>query len=100
MEIKKISGNNGGFISDLSKKYYHLNAEIKGVEIGGCYFITLPKGTLITNVSGGVFAYHKELILKYSKAFRYDNLIGFRIKKSVDILELIEKYGEVTEAII
>ena len=37
---------------------YKLKKDVKGVEIGNYINIVLPKGTIIHNLPGGVFALH------------------------------------------
>ena len=61
-ELKRsfVSGTGAGSIESLENRKYELKKEVKGVQVGD-YIVTLPKGTIIHNLPGGVFAKHKDL---------------------------------------
>ena len=49
-----VSGTKAGGVLYLDNKKYQLKKDIKDVQIGNNYIVTLPKGTIIYNLPGGV----------------------------------------------
>ena len=103
-EIKRslISGTSGRTIDSLEDRKYELKKDVTGARIGDYVNVTLPKGTIITNLPGGVFANHKDLKDKYStgyKAQRWDDTFGVMVRQMPDTLAAIEKNSKVLESV-
>ena len=102
-----VSGTMAGSIESLEDRKYELKKDVKGARIGNFTNVTLPKGTIIYNLPGGVFADHFSLKNKYtSKSSRspiyFDRpgkFKGIMIIASPDILSAIEKNGKVLESL-
>jgi len=102
-----ISGTSGRRIESLEDRKYELKKDVKGARIGNFTNVTLPKGTIIYNLPGGVFADHFSLKNKYtSKSSRspiyFDRpgkFKGIMIIASPDTLAAIEKNGKVLESL-
>jgi len=96
-----VSGTKAGSITSLDHKKYELKQDVKGAKIGSYSNVVLPKGTLITNNPGGVFANHDDLKKKYCtgyKSERWDSQYGVMITQMPDTLEGIEKNSKVLES--
>ena len=99
--IHTISGTSGRTITSLDHRKYELKKDIKGARIGDYVNVTLPKGTLITNIPGGVFAKHEDLKAKYCtgyKSERWDDKFGVGVRSMPDTLEDIENNSKVLES--
>lgn len=103
-EITKhmISGTSGRTISTLDNSKYELKKEVKGARIGDYVNVVLPKGTIIYNLPGGVFAYHDSLKQKYVSKYdfsgpRWDNTYGIQLRSMPETLEAIEKNSKILE---
>ena len=102
-----ISGTSGRRIESLEDRKYELKKDVKGAGIGNFTNVTLPKGTIIYNLPGGVFADHFSLKNKYtSKSSRspiyFDRpgkFKGIMIIAAPDTLAAIEKNGKVLESL-
>lgn len=97
-EVKRsmISGNSGRTVSYLEDRKYELKKEVKGARIGD-YTVTLPKGTIIYNLAGGVYASHKSLKGKYDAR---ENEFGYQVRSMPETLADIEKNGKVLESVV
>jgi uncharacterized protein (DUF302 family) len=103
-EVSKhmISGTSGRTITTLDNRKYELKKDIKDAKIGDYINVVLPKGTIIHNLPGGVFANHKDLKDKYCtgyKSERWDDKFGVGIRSMPDTLEAIEDNSKVLESI-
>ena len=103
-EVSKqmISGTSGRTITTLDNRKYELKKDVKDAKIGDYINVVLPKGTIITNLPGGVFANHKDLKDKYCtgyKSERWDEKFGVGIRTMPDTLEAIEDNSKVLESI-
>jgi len=103
-EVSKhmISGTSGRTITTLDNRKYELKKDIKDAKIGDYINVVLPKGTIIHNLPGGVFANHKDLKDKYCigyKAQRWDDKFGVQIRTMPDTLEAIEDNSKILESI-
>lgn len=102
-EVSKqmISGTSGRTITTLDNRKYELKKDVKDARIGDYINVVLPKGTIITNLPGGVFANHKDLKDKYCtgyKAQRWDDKFGVAIRQLPETLEAIEYNSKVLES--
>jgi hypothetical protein len=96
-----ISGNSGRTISTLDNKKYELKKDVKGARIDDYIDVVLPKGTIIYNLPGGVFAYHDSL-KKYTSNFRgskWNDKYGVQLRSMPETLEDIEKNSKVLESV-
>ena len=107
-ELKRtlVSGTMSGSTESLEDRKYELKKDAKGATIGNFSNVTLPKGTIIYNLPGGVFADHFSLKNKYSsrssqgpKYFDKPNFKGIMIKQTPAVLSYIEKNSKVLESI-
>ncbi len=101
-----ISGTSGRRIESLEDKKYELKKDVKGARIGDFINVTLPKGTIIYNLPGGVFADHFSLKNKYASRssrgpqyFEKPTFSGISIRQMPDILAAIEKNSKVLESV-
>jgi hypothetical protein len=90
-----ISGTGAGVTYKLDKKKYVLTKDIKNVESGDYVNIVIPKGTIIYNLPGGVFAQHKSLE-RYK--LKYNSKWGLQVKQTKDVMYDIEKNSRVKES--
>ena len=78
-----VIGTMSGGVLQLDNKKYKLKRDVKGVQIGDYTNVILPKGTIIYNVPGGVFA-HQDVLAAYqsgqNKYFNKPTLKGISIK--------------------
>ena len=101
-----ISGTSGRRIDSLEDKKYELKKDAKGATIGSFSNVTLPKGTIIYNLPGGVFADHFSLKNKYASKssqgpqyFDKPTFKGIMIKQTPALLSYIEKNSKVLESV-
>jgi hypothetical protein len=93
-----VSGNSGRTITHLDNKKYQLTKDIKGAQIGNYHSVVLPKGSIITNLPGGVFASHPSLKDRFSGIKETPNF-GFRVTTNPDTLIAIEKSSKILESV-
>jgi hypothetical protein len=98
-----VSGTSGRTLDSLEARKYELNKPVKGVKIGSFTNQTLPKGTIIHNLPGGVFAMHRELEDKFkltysSQAPRWNHTFGVLVTSLSDTLEAIENNSKILES--
>lgn len=107
-ELKQtsVSGTKSGWITSLEDRKYQLKKDVKGAQIGDFVNVVLPKGTIIYNLPGGVFADHVSLKNKYSSKssngpqwFDKPTFNGIQIRQKPDILKDIEKNAKVLESV-
>jgi len=101
-----VSGTMAGFTQSLEDRKYELKKDAKGATIGNFSNVTLPKGTIIYNLPGGVFADHFSLKNKYAsrssqgpKYFDKPTFKGIMIKQTPAVLSYIEKNSKVLESV-
>ena len=106
-ELKRtlVSGTMSGSTESLEDRKYELKKDAKGATIGNFSNVTLPKGTIIYNLPGGVFADHFSLKNKYAsrssqgpKYFDKPTFKGIMIKQTPAVLSYIEKNSKVLES--
>ena len=96
------SGTKAGGTFSLNNRKYELTSPIKNVTIGGRYVTTLPKGTIIYNLAGGVLADHESL-RKFednsfgNQYFDKSNYSGIRIRQDKEVLNNIINNSKVLE---
>ena len=94
------SGTMSGGVLQLDNKKYKLKRDVKGVQIGDYTNVILPKGTIIYNVPGGVFA-HQDVLAAYqsgqNKYFNKPKFKGISIKRTKNTIMAIEKNSTVLE---
>ncbi len=98
-----ISGTSGRTIDSLEDRKYELKKDVEGARIGDYTNITLPKGTIIYNLPGGVMADHKSL-KRYADRnnniyFEKPTFSGIRVRSMPDTLAAIEKNSKVLESV-
>ena len=100
-----ISGTSGRRTESLEDRKYELKKDAKGATIGNFSNVTLPKGTIIYNLPGGVFADHFSLKNKYASKssqgpqyFDKPTFKGIMIKQTPAVLSYIEKNSKVLES--
>ena len=100
-----VSGTMAGFTQSLEDRKYELKKDVKGAKIGSFVNVTLPKGTIIYNLPGGVFADHFSLENKYAsrssqgpRYFDKPTFKGIMITSMPDTLAAIEKNSKVLES--
>ena len=101
-----ISGTSGRRIESLEDRKYELKKDVKGAQIGDFTNVVLPKGTIIYNLPGGVFADHFSLKNKYASKssrgpqyFEKPTFSGIGIRSMPDTLAAIEKNSKVLESV-
>ena len=101
-----LSGTMAGSTQSLEDRKYELKKDAKGATIGNFSNVTLPKGTIIYNLPGGVFADHFSLKNKYSSRssqgpqyFDKPTFKGIMIKQTPAVLSYIEKNSKVLESV-
>jgi hypothetical protein len=98
-----VSGTSGRTITTLDDNKYELTKEIKGAKIGDYTNVVLPKGTIITNLPGGIMANHTDLKAKYCTGYKAENwntTYGVMIRSIPEIIHEIEKNGKVLESFL
>ena len=105
LRTSPVSGTKAGFTTSLEDRKYELKKDAKGAIIGNFSNVTLPKGTIIYNLPGGVFADHFSLKNKYSSRssqgpqyFDKPTFKGIMIKQTPALLSYIEKNSKVLES--
>lgn len=96
-----VSGTRAGSLSHLDHSKYELKKEVKGARIGDYHNVVLPKGTIIYNLPGGVFADHEELKKKYCTGYaaqRWNDRFGVLLREIPEVLAEIEKSSKVLES--
>ena len=97
------SGTMSGGTYGLDGRKYKLNRDVKGVRIGDYTNVTLPKGTIIYNIPGGVFAHHDVLAAYQSGQTPYFNQSTFKgisIRREKNVILSIEKNSKLLESVI
>tara|TARA_B110000881_G_C18598387_1_gene533219 strand:- start:775 stop:2526 length:1752 start_codon:yes stop_codon:yes gene_type:complete len=92
------SGTMSGGTLSLDKSKYQLKKDVKGVKIGNNTNVVLPKGTILYNVAGGLFADHKSLEQyadRNKRYFKTNTVKGIQITQKVDTIKDIEKNSKV-----
>ena len=106
-ELKRtlVSGTMSGSTQSLEDRKYELKKDVKGAQIGNFTNVLLPKGTIIYNLPGGVFADHFSLKNKYASRssqgpqyFDKPTFKGISVRQMPDILAAIEKNSKVLES--
>ena len=96
------SGTMSGGTYGLDNRKYELKRDVKGVQIGDYTNVILPKGTIIYNVPGGVFA-HQDVLAAYqsgqNKYFNKPTLKGISIKRTKNTIMAIEKNSKILESV-
>ena len=96
------SGTMSGGVLQLDNKKYKLKRDVKGVQIGDYTNVILPKGTIIYNIPGGVFA-HQDVLAAYqsgqNKYFNKPTFKGISIKRTKNTIMAIEKNSIVLESV-
>ena len=102
-----VSGTMAGSTQSLEDRKYELKKDAKGATIGNFSNVTLPKGTIIYNLPGGVFADHFSLKNKYASRssrgpqyFDKPTFKGIMIKQTPAVLSYIEKNSKVLESVV
>jgi len=97
-----VSGTKAGGTLHLDRRKYQLKKDVKDVQIGNNYIVTLPKGTIIYNLAGGVLADHKSLEqyeTRSQKYFKKSNYRGIMIRQKEQTIRDIEKNSKVLESV-
>lgn len=100
-----VSGTSGRTLDSLEARKYELKKDVKGARIGDFTNVTLPKGTIIHNLPGGVFADHFSLKQKYtskysSQAPQWNDKFGVMVRSMPETLKDIEDNSKVLESIV
>lgn len=96
-----VSGTRAGSITSLDHKKYELKKDVKGARIGDYHNVVLPKGTVIWNLPGGVFANHQDLKKKYCTGYaaqRWNDQFGVMLREMPGVLGDIEKNSKILES--
>ena len=108
-EVKRsmVSGTSARTTSSLEDRKYELKKDVEGAKIGDFINVTLPKGTIIYNLPGGVFADHFSLKNKYASKssrgpqyFDKPTFKGIQIISKHDTLAAIEDNSKVLESVV
>ena len=94
------SGTKAGGTFSLNNRKYELTSPVKNVTIGGRYVTTLPKGTILYNLAGGLLADHESLRKFESPSSQYfdkSNYSGIRIRQDKEVLNNIINNSKVLE---
>ena len=94
------SGTKAGGTFELNNRKYELTSPIKNVTIGGRYVTTLPKGTILYNLAGGLLADHESLRKFETRSNQYfdkSNYSGIMIRKDKEVLNNIIDNSKVLE---
>jgi len=86
------SGTMAGGTYWLNYEKYQLTNPIENVIIGGDYVTTLPKGTILYNLRGGLLASHESLRKFETRSNQYfdkDDYSGIPIRKDKEVLNSI-----------
>jgi len=96
------SGTMSGGTYGLDNRKYELKRDVKGVRIGDYTNVTLPKGTIIYNLPGGLFAHHRSLKSYESRQNKYFNQSTFRgisVRQEKNTVISIEKNSKILESV-
>jgi len=96
------SGTMSGGTYGLDNRKYQLKRDVKGVRIGDYTNVILPKGTIIYNIPGGVFAHHDVLAAYQSgqnKYFNQSTFKGISIRREKNTIMAIEKNSKILESV-
>jgi len=97
------SGTMSGGTYTLDNRKYKLKKDIEGVQIGNYTNIVLPKGTIIYNIPGGVFADHPSL-KRYengnNKYFNKPTFKGISIIRKEETIFSIDKNSKILESVV
>ena len=96
------SGTMSGGTYGLDNRKYQLKRDVKGVRIGDYTNVILPKGTIIYNIPGGVFAHHDVLAAYQSgqnKYFNQPTFKGISIRREKNTIMAIEKNSKILESV-
>ena len=96
-----VSGTKAGGTLHLDRRKYQLKKDVKDVQIGNS-IVTLPKGTILYNLAGGVLADHKSLEqyeTRSQKYFKKSNYRGIMIRQKEQTIRDIEKNSKVLESV-
>ena len=96
-----VSGTKAGGTLHLDRRKYQLKKDVKDVQIGN-YIVTLPKGTILYNLAGGVLADHKSLEqyeTRNQKYFKKPTYRGIMIRQKEQTIRDIEKNSKVLESV-
>ena len=96
-----VSGTKAGGTLHLDRRKYQLKKDVKDVQIGN-YIVTLPKGTILYNLAGGVLADHKSLEqyeTRSQKYFKKSTYRGIMIRQKEQTIRDIEKNSKVLESV-
>ena len=108
-EIRRssVSGTMSGSVYSLEDRKYELKKDVKGARIGDFINVTLPKGTIIYNLPGGLFADHFSLKSRYTTPYGNGPKWlsqswgqGVSIRQMPETLSSIEKNSKVLESAI
>lgn len=97
-----VSGTSGRTVPELEHKRYELKKDIKDAKIGDYVNVTLPKGTVVHNLPGGVFAKHDSLKAKYCSGYKdetWNDKFGVSIRRTPETLQAIEDDSKILESI-
>ena len=95
------SGTKSGGVLRLDNRKYQLKKDIKNVTIGN-YIVTLPKGTILYNIAGGLFADHKSLEqyeTRNQRYFKKSTFRGIQVRQKTDTIKDIDKNSKVLESV-
>jgi ribosomal protein L21E len=96
IQYRPQSGTKAGAIHSLPKKKYQLKKNTL-VQLVNKQYVTLPKGTVISNLPGGLFAKHGTLKKFYKDA--KDQKWGIMIVSREQTLQAIEDNSKVLESV-
>lgn len=104
LDVKQVSGTKAGVVHSLGNKKYVLKQDVKnaftknyipGTNFSSKIKVILPKGTIIHNLPGGVYAKHPSLE-KYERGSNAEKY-GVMIYSEKDTLSNIEKSSSLDE---
>lgn len=98
LRVASAGSTSAAFWHELEDRKYELKKPVKGVNIGNHSKVTLPKGTIIHNLPGGLFAKHEDLA--GYKSYNNNDKFGVLIKKDHQVLQDIEKNSKVLESLV
>jgi len=96
------SGTMSGGVLRLDNRKYQLKKDVKNVQIGNYTNIVLPKGTILYNIPGGLFADHKSLEryeTKSQKYFKKPTFRGIGITQKTDTIKDVDKNSKILESV-
>jgi hypothetical protein len=96
LRTASAGSTSAAFWHELEYRKYELKKPVKGVSIGNHGKAVLPKGTILHNLPGGLFAKHPDLA-DYKGHINNDEF-GVLIRKDHQVLQDIEKNSKVLES--